>query len=86
MTERAVNAEAGLALVDRMAGAYERARRRAVQSLDAQQRLGDNLDADNTLGLLGSIDACIGNLDAAETLLRATPGGPPGIATSSAIA
>lgn len=66
------NANAGLALVDRMTGAYRRARRRAEHSLAEQQRLGNDVEADNTRGLLGSIQARNGNFDEAETILRQT--------------
>ncbi len=64
------NARAGLALVDRMTGSYHSGLRRARRSLTEQRSRGNDVDADNTLGLLGSIEACTGNLDEADPLLR----------------
>lgn len=66
----ASNALAGLALVDRVAGDYERGRQRAMQSLTQQRLLGDEFAATNTLGLLGSIISRTDAVAEAESLLR----------------
>jgi predicted ATPase/DNA-binding SARP family transcriptional activator len=66
----ASSALAGLALVDRVAGDYERGRQRAEQSLAQQRLLGDEFGATNTLGLVGSIVSRTGAVIEAENLLR----------------
>ena len=66
----ASNALAGLALVDRATGDYQRGQQRAEQSLTQQRLLGDEFAAANTLGLLGSIISRTGAVAQAETLLR----------------
>jgi tetratricopeptide (TPR) repeat protein len=69
----ASNALAGLALVDRVTGDYERGRQRAEESLIQQRLLGDEFGATNTLGLLGSITSQTGAMAQAESLLREAP-------------
>src|SRR5262249_61734658 len=61
---------AGLALVDRVTGNFGSAQQRAPQALAEQQLIGDELRATHTLGLLGSINARVGHLDDADTMLR----------------